>query len=314
MGGSSDLASSRYALAAGLLALVMWSGTAIANKVAVGYMSGLAAGVTRSLIAGVLALVVVFAARLPRPAGARDTALLLISGLASFAIWPMLISVGIERTTASHAAIAMAMIPVFTVLMTNLVDRRLPPAGWWLGAVIAVTATAALVLRQPGDASVGSGPTAAGDLIVLSGSAVCAAGYVAGGRLSARLGSAAVTFWGLVSALVLLVPAFAWLAPATPWATLPAPAWWAIGWMALLSSLVGYGLWFYALSAGGIATIGSLQLAMPVLTILAAAVLLGEAITWDIALITAAIVFGTWWAHRQAQPGQLSNSTRSPQD
>ncbi len=74
----------------------------------------------------------------------------------------------------------------------------------------------------------------------------------------------------------------------------------AIGWLTLLSSLVGYGLWFYALGAGGIAKIGSLQLAMPVLTIAAAALILGEVITTKTVVITTIIVAGTWWAHRHA--------------
>ena len=81
---------------------------------------------------------------------------------------------------------------------------------------------------------------------------------------------------------------------------LPAQAWMAIAWMVILSSLVGYGLWFYALGNGGISRIGTLQLAMPVVTIAAASLILGEVITIKIAFITTAIIAGTWWAHNNA--------------
>ena len=94
---------STYAFGAAVLALVMWSGTAIANKVAVEYMSGLTAGVLRSMLAGTIALAVAFIFKLPRPATAKDRLLLITSGLTSFAIWPSLISIGIARTTATHA-------------------------------------------------------------------------------------------------------------------------------------------------------------------------------------------------------------------
>jgi drug/metabolite transporter (DMT)-like permease len=125
-------------------------------------------------------------------------------------------------------------------------------------------------------------------------------GYVAGGRLSRQIGSLATTFWGLASALLILVPAFAATAGETSWSTVPLTAWLAIAWMALLSSLTGYGLWFFALDRGGIARIGSLQLVLPVATIVAAVMILGEALSVGILVATIAIVVGTWWAHRHA--------------
>jgi len=279
----------------------MWSGTAIANKVAVAYMSGLTAGVLRSTLAATIALIVAFALRLPRPTTGKDRLLLIVSGFASFAVWPALLGIGIAQTTAIHAAVILATLPVFAVLIANAVDRRLPQPGWWLGVAAAFAATALLVTGQdaqhPSSMAVA---TLTGDLIILAGCIICAIGYVAGGKLSGSIGSVATTFWGLASALFLLVPVFAFIATGTSWSTVPAEGWMAIGWMTLLSSLVGYGLWFYALGTGGIAKIGSLQLAMPVLTIAAAALILGEVITTKIVVITTIILASTWWAHRHA--------------
>ena len=195
----------------------------------------------------------------------------------------------------------MAMIPVFAVLIANAVDRSLPQPGWWLGVAAAFAATAILVTGQDAQhTSSMAVATVSGDLIILAGCIICALGYVAGGKLTGSIGSVATTFWGLASALFLLVPVFAFIAPDTSFSAVPAAGWIAIGWMTLLSSLVGYGLWFYALGTGGIAKIGSLQLAMPVLTIAAAALILGEVITTKIVVITTIIVAGTWWAHRHA--------------
>jgi drug/metabolite transporter (DMT)-like permease len=299
---SAHAGASPYALIAGLSALAMWSGTAIANKVAVGYMNGLTAGALRSLIAGSVALVIVVLGRLPLPTRSRDKLLLAVSGFASFAIWPTLMSIGIEHTTASHTAVVMATIPVLTALMSNLLDFRLPHKKWWLGASIALVATALLVgARNSGADSESTRATVLGDLIVFTGGISCAIGYVVGGKLSAKIGSIAVTLWGLVAALFLLVPVFAFsAAPSTGWAGLPFQAWVAIGWMALLSSLAGYGLWFFALGAGGVARISSLQLAMPVVTVVAAALVLGETVTVQILTITGAIIVGTWLAHHHA--------------
>ena len=84
---TADQNEARYALGAGILALVMWSGTAIANKIAVASMSGLTAGVLRSLLAGTIALALSLLLRLPKPSNNEDRVLLVVSGLSSFAIW-----------------------------------------------------------------------------------------------------------------------------------------------------------------------------------------------------------------------------------
>lgn len=293
--------SAAPAFAAAGVALLLWSGTAIANKIAVNHMDDLSAGVLRSMIAGICALAFALLAKLPFPGTARERVLLIVSGLASFAFWPILLSLGIGRTTAGHAALIMATIPVFTVLIAALVERRRPQAGWGFGAAVAFAGTTAVVMgRGVSIEAFDDGSSIAGDLIILIGGVICAIGYVAGGKLSPKIGTAATTFWGLACALVVLVPTFAAIAGRTEWTTVPVAGWLAVGWMAFLSSLAGYALWFYALGRGGIARIGSLQLAMPVVTLFAAALVLHETLTPLLLVSCATIVVGTFVAQRNA--------------
>jgi drug/metabolite transporter (DMT)-like permease len=283
-------------LAAGIT-LILWSGTAIANKFAVMHMDDLTAGVLRSMIAGLLALAIALVMKLPFPTGPRDRVLLLISGITSFALWPMMLSLGIGRTTAGHAALIMAMIPVLTVLIAALVAHRMPSLLWWVGAFIALTATAVLIGARGNS---GEGSSTWGDAVVLFGCVSCASGYVAGGRLSPKIGTAATTFWSLSLALFALVPAMFYLADRTDWANVPFEGWAGIAWLALLSSLTGYALWFYALSRGGIARISTLQLVMPVVTLLVAAALLDETLNLFLGLVCTGVVAGTWLAQKSA--------------
>jgi len=216
---SRNVASEKWpaaALIAAFLALLLWSGTAIANKIAVTYMDALTAGVLRSMLAGICAVVIAFVLRLPFPQPGRDRLLLMISGVSSFAIWPMLLSTGIEQTTVGHAALIMAMIPIFTVIISAVVHRRLPALGWWIGAGIALSATIVLIVSRGISLELSAdGSSIVGDLIIFSGCLSCAAGYVAGGKLSPRIGTAATTFWGLSMALVILIPVFAGIAGRT---------------------------------------------------------------------------------------------------
>ena len=86
-------------------AILLWSGTAIANKIAVAYMDPVTAGVLRSMLAGLVAVGIVLAARLPRPGSSAQWGLLLVSGISSFAVWPMLMSLGLGHTTANHTCL-----------------------------------------------------------------------------------------------------------------------------------------------------------------------------------------------------------------
>jgi len=286
-------------MAAAAAAITLWSGTAIANKIAVGHMDALSAGVLRSMLAGFIALAVVAVHRFPLPAGRGNKLLLVVSGTSSFAVWPMLMSLGLGHTTANHSALIMAMIPVFTGLIAAAFDRRLPRPGWFAGAALALAGTVVLVSERIAPVGV-AGASTTGDLIVLAGVGVCGLGYVAGGRVTPLIGTRATTFWGLSFAAVVLVPVFLILAPRTEWAAVSAAGWASIAYMTLLSSLLGYALWFWALGNGGIARVGSLQFFQPVTTLVLAALILGEAVTLPLVAAGGIILAGTWLAQRGA--------------
>jgi len=279
--------------AAAAAAILFWSGTAIANKIAVAHIDPSSAGLLRSMLAGLVAGGLAFALRLPFPQRAGQRALLLLSGISCFAVWPMLMSLGLGRTSAGHAALIMAMLPAFTGLIAAGFDRAWPRTSWWTGVVVAAIGTFALIFYRSGGALVAEQASIAGDLIVLAGVVICSFGYVCGGKLSPVIGPWATTFWSLAAATLFNIPALAFLAHRTDWAAVGSAGWLAVAYLTLFSSLIGYIAWFWALGRGGIARIGSWQLAMPVTTLAAAALLLGEAITWPLVLSGLAILAGT---------------------
>ena len=262
-------------------------------------MSGLTAGILRSMLAGAIAVAIAFSLRLPFPKSAPDRTLLFVSGKSSFCIWPTLLSIGIEHTTAGHAALIMALMPIYTVSINSILNRRIPKFGWWIGAAFALGATVALILsRGMSIEASGDGYGMMGDLIILAGGVIGSIGYVAGGKLSPKIGTAATTFWGLSMALVVLLPVFISIAGGTEWGDVPINGWIAIAWMTFLASLAGYALWFYALGKGGISRIGSLPFLMSVITLTVAALMLGKTLTIQLAGTCAAIIGGTMLTQR----------------
>lgn len=295
-------AEARAVALAGWGALTLWSGTPIANKIAVGHMDAMTAGVLRSLLAGLIAIGIALLWRLPFPKPAAQRRLLALSGITSFAIWPLLLSLGLGLTTAAHAALIMAMIPAFAGLIAAAFERRRPRLGWWLGVALAGIGTLLLVIQRDRGMGIGDGASVGGDLLILAGAAICALGYVAGGRLSPIIGNGATTFWGLAIATTILIPAFLWLAPRTDWAAVSAPGWSSIAYLVFMSSLLGYAGWFWALGRGGVARVSAWQFGQPVMTLALAALLLGEKITLPLLLDAAAIIIGTGLAQRAAHP------------
>lgn len=290
-----------YAAAVG--ALLLWGGTPIANKVAVATIDPATAGLLRSLLAGCVAVVLARALRLPFPAENRQRAWLLVSGIASFVIWPLMLSIGLGSTSASHAALIIAMSPVATGLIAEGLHGKVPAAAWWAGTAVAMAGVALLVAAR-GDGSAALQSAALGDLVILAGIGISGLGYVAGGRLVPQIGTWATTFWGLALSMPVLVALVAWLAPRTDWAAVTSTGWASVAYMTLCSSLLGYCAWFWALGHGGITRVSALQLSQPVVTIVVAVIWLAESLTAPLLAAAVIILGGTWVAQRR--PGETA--------
>jgi drug/metabolite transporter (DMT)-like permease len=141
-----------------------------------------------------------------------------------------------------------------------------------------------------------------GNLAMLGAVFAGAVGYVAGARLTVRLGGVASILWALVFALPLTLPvslALAWVDP--PHAG--AAGWGAFAYVTLISQIVGFFAWYNGLALGGIARVGQVQLLQAFFTIGFAALLFGEqvsALTWLFALgVVATIAFGRGFGARR---------------
>jgi drug/metabolite transporter (DMT)-like permease len=78
-----------------------------------------------------------------------------------------------------------------------------------------------------------------------------------------------------------------------------AAAWGSILFLALVTSIVGYVGWYWALARGGIARIGTVQFIQPFSGLALAALVLDERITPKLALPAAAVLAGVWIAQKR---------------
>ena len=218
------------------------------------------------------------------------------SALGGFVLFPVLFTLGLRDTSASHAALILASLAVFTGLIAAVFERKAPPARWWLGAAIASIGEALLIGFRFGFETVEG--ALIGDLLIVASCIAASVGYVTGGRLSRSLGTWPTTLWGIAIGGVVLLPALPFAAAGVQWSAVGAPGVVAIGYLAVVSSLLAYVTWYWALGAGGIGRVGTWQFAMPIVSLGLAVVILAEPLGWPLAGAAAVILAGIWIAGR----------------
>ncbi len=264
-------------IGAAAFAVVIWGASPFATKLGVADTDPLLVGLLRTIVAAAVSVPLILFGRVSRPDNTRDWRWLMVSAICGFVIFPVFFSLGLRLSTASHGALLIATLPIWTGLIAASFERRMPARRWLYGCALALAGTAALI----GDRSSfegGSDPII-GDLIILVGCWACSLGYVAGARLSGTLGSWSTTMWGATIGTAVGVPV---LLLTRGWEAVlhVGPAGWAaIVYLAFIVTVIGYIAWYWALSKGGVARVAPAQFFLPVVGVGLAVVLLDERLT-----------------------------------
>lgn len=112
------------------------------------------------------------------------------------------------------------------------------------------------------------------------------------------LSSAATTYWGVTLGAVVLAPVGAVLLATDGVPRASGSAWGAVLFLAVVTSIVGYVGWYWALAHGGIGRIAPLQFLQPISGLVLAALVLDERLTLPLALGAAAVIAGVTIALR----------------
>jgi drug/metabolite transporter (DMT)-like permease len=281
----------RLAVIVAALIMVVWGATPVATRLAVEDLPPLMVGVSRTVLAGLVAAPILIGLRRGPPPSSRARLLLLVSAVSGFVAFPLIFTVGQERTSAMHGGMILAALPVFTGLWAAAVSRRRPAPRWLVGCGIALLGEAGIIAFRSG--SGGAEPTLGGDLLVLLAAMVVSSGYVAGAYLGrAGFRSDATTFWGVAIGAVLVAPLGAAIVAIDGWPSADATSWGAVAFLAVVTSIVGYVGWYWALTHGGIARIAPILFLQPISGLLLAAFLLDEQLTLPLLVGAAAVLAG----------------------
>jgi drug/metabolite transporter (DMT)-like permease len=260
-----------------------FSVTLPATRIAVAYLDPVLVGLGRSLVAGVIAAVLLWLTRQPLPSRAQFKSLALAAA-GVIVGFPLLSSWAMQSLPAAHGAIMVAIIPLFTAAAGALRTGDRPSAGFWIASL----AGSLLIISFA--AFSGAGKLQMADAALILAAFVVAVGYAEGGRLASSMGGWQVICWALVIAAPFLLPPVV-LAYLRHGATAPPQAWLGFAYVSVVSQLLAFVLWYQGLAMGGVIRVSQVQMFQPFMTLGVAALLLGESITPAMLVFALAVAF-----------------------
>ncbi|MET8230621.1 DMT family transporter [Micromonospora sp. NPDC005298] len=269
-------------LALGALGVLAFSFSLPATRLAVQQLDPWFVAFGRAVGAGLLAWAYLRLTGAPRPSRGQWRRLSVVA-LGVVVGFPLFTSLALLTQTSAHGAVVIAALPAMTAVFAVLRAGERPPPLFWVasaGGLLAVLAFLAASGAVRGTITVP-------DVFLLAAIVLCGLGYAEGGALARELGGARTICWALLLSLPVTVPVTV-VAAVADRPSADALGWSAFGYLTVVSMFLGFFAWYAGLARGGIAQVGQVQLAQPVLTLGWSALLLGETVTP--ASIVAAVV------------------------
>lgn len=201
----------------------------------------------------------------------------------------LLFVVGLNRTSASHAAISVAVTPVLVLMLASIAGHERITSRKVFGMLLALAGVTGIELARGGH---GGGATFQGDCFIFLSSAVLALFTVFGKRLTRRYDGVTMFTHAYMGAGLAYLPMTLWEAARFPIASVGAVTWLSVIYMAVFPAIISYLLYYYALTYVAASRVSIAQCLQPVLATVLAAGLLGERLTATLLAGGSAVMVG----------------------
>jgi drug/metabolite transporter (DMT)-like permease len=286
---SKELSPGVIGLLKGALAVALFSLTVPMTKIALTGFTPETIAAARVLIAGLFSLTLIrkLSARLPNR---QETFGLAIAGLGICLGFPYGVSVALQEVSAANMGVALAALPLLTAIIAVLITKERHNLGFWLSALLGFATLAHFF---------GNGLEVALPASLLATLISAAMGYAVGAKVAKTLGGWQTICWMMILYLPVSALAFGYsfdqVSSDVNNLGFNVPAALALIYLALISQWLGFHFWYDGMAKAGISRVSQLQLLQPFMTLVFAAVLLGETLEWSqlgYVAIIAACVFG----------------------
>ncbi len=223
-----------------------------------------------------------------------DRSRLVLLALVGHTFYQVLFIQGIHATTASNSAILLGLTPVFVALLSLFLSSDKPGAGAFVGIGVSILGVY-LVLHD----SSRSGGSLLGDGFTLAATFCWSLQTVLSQPIVARYGALKTSAYAMsIGSLAFLPLGLPELYRMTP-ASIPATAWWALGYSIVFSLVAAYCLWYFAVGRVGPTQTAIFSNLTPVAAMLVAYLALDEPVGKR-KLVGAVVIFlGIYLVRRQ---------------
>lgn len=259
------------------LILLFWSFNYVAAKVALREFPALLLVAVRTVVAGVLILPIYFWRQGPDKSAWswRELRILVPLGACGVALNQLFFVVGLSHTSVAHTGIVNALGPLLVLLIAAFIGQESLSMRKSIGMALAF---AGIIVLQLGKVQ-GSQATLSGDFYVLLGALCFAAFTVFGKSISGRYGGLTVNTIAYVSGGLMLAPVILWNSSTFHYQTVSALGWWSLLYMAAVSSVITYLLYYHVLTQMPASQVSGLLYLQPVVATLMAIPLLAEPVS-----------------------------------
>lgn len=274
----------------GLTGISAFGLTLPATRVVVPYLDPVFIGLGRAVVAALFAAVLLFWFRQQIPNKMQFSQLAVVAlgvviGFPVFSSWAM------QYVPASHGGVVLGILPLATAVVGALIGHERPSFAFWVVGLLGSSLVVCYALLQ------GSAGLHIADLALLGAIVSAAIGYAVGAKLSKDLGGWQVICWALVLAFPFIIIPTINSAPES-FLNFRLSVYASFFYLALVSQLLAFFVWYRGLALGGIARVSQAQLLQPFITIFASVLFLGEVINWE-TILFALLVVSTVWLGRQ---------------
>lgn len=268
---NSQTTGSRH-LAAAITAMLIWSTSFVATKLAYSTFQPLTLGAARFIIASLILIPIAWKTKtLIRPPN-RDLGTMALSGILGITLYFAMENIGVQLTSASNAALIMSSYPAITMLMERIVHGIRVPTQKWLGITMAMIG----VMLISG-ASYGGGDNELLGNIILLGTGIVWALYNFSMRtLVNQYPAVTVSLYQTLTGTAAFIP-FA-LTERNDWTTPTAMSMAVVFYLGIFCSVMAFMLYNYGLRKLSAGTAVSLANLVPVFGVLLSVLVLGESV------------------------------------
>lgn len=277
------LSNDTLGLVLGFLGVLLFSFTLPLTRIASPELGGLFVGIGRALLAAVIALAIVVIRRIEVPERRYWRPIAIVAMGTVFGFGP-LVSIAMEFLPAAHGVVVVGLLPAATAVMAVLRAGEHPSPAFWLACGAGVIAVLIFAIAQ------GAGRPHPADALLLAAVCLAALGYAEGGRVSREMSGWKVICWALIFSLPLLIVLTAIILVIGGVPTGSGDAWLSFLYLGAVSMLIGFFPWYRGLALGGVARVGQIQLVQPVMSLVWAALMLGEHISFGTAIASLLVI------------------------